>query len=122
VIQVTIQAEYAEASAVVEGGVLEEPLPVDAHELDVHLDGIARLFLRKQAHLLRSPLASARQLTQSQIAKQPLNRLSGDRNSVNPLEPDARTSRAKTLFEPRLFDQWDDLRLHSGAASFRVSR
>ena len=121
-IQVLIQPEHAEACAIVERGVLEEPLPVDSHELDVHLDGIARLFLRKEAHLLRPPPASTRQLTQPEIAEEALNRLGGDGNAMHALEPNARAIRAETLFEPRLFDQRDDLWLYSGAAPFGVRR
>src|SRR5579864_4381540 len=62
VVQIAIQPENSEAGAVIQGGVLEEPLPVDPYELHIDLDRIARLFLRKQAHLLWPPLASSREL------------------------------------------------------------
>src|SRR6266850_1499285 len=89
-VQLSIEAEHAEARAIVQGSGLISLLAVDLDDLDVHLDGVAGVGHLEQSKRawLRRPPASSGQPREPQTHERLLDCRGRQISLVNPTQPD----------------------------------
>src|SRR5436309_11710568 len=107
-----VEAQHAEARAVVQGGVLKGPAACDPHELHVDLNRLSRLGLFEQLHLAGLALARAPEARQPDVTEDPLDRAHGEPNPVHALEPQPSTRGSVAELRAGVADQVDGRRRH----------
>lgn len=121
-IEPRIEAQDAEARAVVQCRVLEDSGPLQLDDLDVDLDGLSRLLFLKQLQLWWPPSRRLTQRRQAETANGSLNRPRVDVEVVHTTEPDLRSRRAPPALRPNDANQFQRCESQSSCPMLGASR
>src|SRR5262249_2420424 len=107
VVEPPVQAQDPVPGAVVERGVLKEPLAPDADELHVDLDTIPGSLALEELELTRPPLANGLHPRQAELPDHSLDRGLRDAEAVYAPEPELRPGGAVAEVDARMPDDLD---------------